>query len=54
MAKINQQTLVITLSQMVKNDSPESQILDTELVAQLEAIIAELAGANVMVEIDQA
>ena len=54
MAKINQQTLVITLSQMVKNDTPESAVLDKELVAQLEAVIAELAGAGVMVEIEQA
>lgn len=54
MAKINQQTLVITLSQMVKNDSPETPVLQKELVEQLEAVIAELAGSGVMVEIEQA
>lgn len=54
MAKINQQTLIITLSQMVKNDTAESPVLSQELVDQLEAVIAELAGHGVMVEIDQA
>ena len=54
MAKLNTQTLVITLSQMVKNDSPETPVLPKELVEQLEAVIAELAGSGVMVEIEQA
>ena len=54
MAKLNTQTLVVTLSQIIKNDTPEYVILDGELVAQLEAVIAELAGQGVMVEIEQA
>ena len=54
MAKINQQTLVITLSQMAKNDQPERAVLSADIVAQLEAVIAELAGQGVMVEIEQA
>ena len=54
MAKLNTQTLVITLSQMVKNDSPEQAVLSADIVAQLEAVIAELAGQGVMVEIEQA
>ena len=54
MAKINEQTLVITLSQLVKNDSPSQALLSEEIVAQLEAVVAELAGPGTLVEIQQA
>ena len=54
MAKINEQTLVITVSQLVKNDSPAQALLSDEIIAQLEAVVAELAGAGTMVEIQQA
>lgn len=54
MAKINEQTLVITLSQLVKNDADLQPLLSAEVVAQLEAVVAELAGAGTMVEIQQA
>ena len=54
MAKINEQTLVITLSQLVKNDADSAPLLSKEVIAQLEAVVAELAGAGTMVEIQQA
>lgn len=54
MAKINEQTLVITVSQLIKNDSPGQALLSDEIIAQLEAVVAELAGAGTMVEIQQA
>jgi D-arabinose 5-phosphate isomerase GutQ len=54
MAKINEQTLVITVSQLVKDDAPISALLSQEVVAQLEAVVAELAGAGTLVEIKQA
>lgn len=54
MAKINEQTLVITVSQLVKNDADAAPLLSPEVVAQLEAVVAELAGAGAMVEIQQA
>jgi len=54
MAKINEQTLVITVSQLVKDDAPTSALLSQEVVAQLEAVVAELAGAGTLVEIKQA
>jgi hypothetical protein len=54
MAKINEQTLVITVSQLVKDDSPAQVLLDADVVAQLEAVVAELAGAGTLVEIKQA
>ena len=54
MAKINEQTLVITISQLVKDSDNLQPLLSAEVIAQLEAVVAELAGAGVLVEINQA
>lgn len=54
MAKINEQTLVITVSQLVRDDAPNKELLNSEVVVQLEAVVAELAGAGTLVEIRQA
>lgn len=54
MAKITQQTLVITVSQMVRDSDPEVVILTDDVIAQLEAVISELAGEKSLVEIDKA
>jgi len=54
MAKINEQTLVITVSQLVKDDAPTQVLLSEDVVAQLEAVVAELAGSGTLVEIKQA
>lgn len=54
MAKINEQTLVITVSQLVKDDAPTHSLLSEDVVAQLEAVVGELAGTGTLVEIKQA
>jgi hypothetical protein len=54
MAKINEQTLIITVSQLVRDDAPVHDLLNPEVVAQLEAVVAELAGTGTLVEIRQA
>ena len=54
MAKINEQTLIITASQLVRDDAPVQDLLSADVVAQLEAVVAELAGAGTLVEIRQA
>jgi hypothetical protein len=54
MAKINQQNLVITLSNLIKDSDAESAILSDDALASLEAVISELAGTGVIVEIQQA
>jgi hypothetical protein len=54
MAKINQQNLVVTLSTLIKDSDSESYILTSDALEQLEEVIAELAGAGVIVEIQQA
>ena len=51
MAKLNSQTLVITVSELVRDNVPTRDILDPELIAQLEAVISELAGSGVLVEV---
>jgi hypothetical protein len=54
MAKINEQTLIITVSQLVKDNAPTAELLSEDVVAQLEAVVGELAGAGTLVEIKQA
>jgi hypothetical protein len=54
MAKINEQTLVITVSQLMRDDAPVQALLSDEVVAQLEVVVAELAGSGTLVEIKQA
>jgi hypothetical protein len=53
MAKINEQTLIITVSQLVRDDVPTTALLSPDVVTQLEAVVAELAGAGTLVEIKQ-
>jgi ABC-type arginine transport system ATPase subunit len=52
MAKLIQQTLTIQLSRLVRSSDDAADIIDPELASQIEAIIAELAGSDVLVEID--
>jgi hypothetical protein len=54
MAKINEQTLVITVSQLVKDDAPTAELLSADVIAQLEAVVGELDGSGTLVEIKQA
>ena len=53
MAKINEQTLVITVSQLIKDDAVARPLLGDEALAQLEAVIAELAVPGALVEVQQ-
>lgn len=54
MAKINSSNLVVTLSKLVKDSDPTEPVLNDELKQQLEAILVELAGHGVLVEIQEA
>jgi hypothetical protein len=53
MAKINEQTIVITVSELVKDNADIKPLLSPEIIAQLEAVITELAGPSTLVEITQ-
>jgi hypothetical protein len=53
MAKLNEQMLVIKVSELLKDNQQADEILSTDILVQLEAVIAELAGAGKVVEIIQ-
>ena len=54
MAKLQEEVLVIKVSKMIRDTDVETEILNTETVASLEAVVQELAGANTLVEIQVA
>jgi hypothetical protein len=54
MAKIVKQTILIELSQLVKDDAPAGMdIVNSDLLASLEAVTQELAGSGVVVEVSE-
>lgn len=58
MAKLNQQTLVITVSQLLRDDTDASPLMSSDMVASIEAVIQQLAEdatqSQVLVEVQQA
>ena len=54
MAKLQEEVLVIKVSKMIRDTDVETEILNAETVASLEAVVQELAGANTLVEIQVA
>jgi hypothetical protein len=58
MAKINSTSLVITVSEMVRDTDQAHVLLTPEMIAQLEAVVQQLAseasGGAVIVEVQQA
>ena len=54
MAKIQEKVLVIKLSKLLKDNDQETSILNDETLTQLYAVLQELAGAGVLVEMDEA
>jgi hypothetical protein len=54
MAKIHEEIIVIKLSKLVKEtDKPESAITE-DLITGLSAVVEELVGSGIVVEIEQA
>ena len=52
MAKIVKQTVLIELSQLVKDDAASNMdVVTQDLLDSLEAVTQELAGASVIVEV---
>jgi len=51
MARLNQTEISIKVSKLQKDNEDDEVLLSTEVIQQLEAIIAELAGSGVLVEI---
>jgi hypothetical protein len=55
MAKIHQETVVLTFSTLIKDsDSDVAQVVNADTLTNLEAVAQELAGANVIVEVIKA
>lgn len=54
MAKIQEKVLVIKLSKLLKDTDQETAILDDDTLTQLYAVMQELAGAGVLVEMEEA
>lgn len=51
MAKINEEMLIIKVSELLKDDAKEDKIFSEETLEGLEAIITELVGAGKLIEI---
>jgi hypothetical protein len=54
MAKLQEDTLVIKISKLIKDSDEAGTALTEELITSLEAVVQELAGAGVLVEITAA
>jgi hypothetical protein len=54
MAKIHEEIVVIKLSKLIKDNDPASTIATEDIVAALQSVAEELAGAGVVVEADRA
>ena len=52
MAKIHEEIIVIKLSKLVKNYQTAGSLVGEETVAALEAVVQELVGADIIVEVD--
>ena len=51
MAKLHEELFVIKVSKLLKDSEQPQAIMAPETVTSLEAVIQELAGTNVLVEI---
>jgi hypothetical protein len=51
MAKLHEEIIVVKVSKLLKDTEQPEPIMGSETVASLEAVIQELAGTNVLVEI---
>jgi hypothetical protein len=54
MAKLQEDVLTIKLSKLIKDSDTVDTNLSPELIQSLEAVVQELAGAGVLVEINLA
>ena len=51
MAKMIEQVIVIKLSQLVKDTETAAQPADHDVITSLEAVVQELVGSKVLVEV---
>ena len=51
MAKIAETVFVVKASKLLKDSDAEQPVIDSDILAQIEAVIQELAGEGTLVEI---
>jgi hypothetical protein len=51
MAKIAETAFVVKASKLLRDQDPDTPILDADTISQIEAVIQELAGEGTLVEI---
>jgi hypothetical protein len=51
MAKLHEEIIVVKISKLLKDTEEPQPIMGPETVASLEAVVQELAGQSVLVEI---
>jgi hypothetical protein len=54
MAKIIEEIVVIKLSKLVKDSDTSTEIVSEDTVTALQAVVEELTGAGIVVEVEQA
>jgi hypothetical protein len=54
MAKVQTETVVITVSKLVKEGAETTSLINDDVVAALEQVAEELVGAGVVVEVEKA
>lgn len=54
MAKIYTESIVITLSKLVKDSDAGTEIVTDDTVTALQAVVEELTGAGIIVEVERA
>lgn len=54
MAKIHEEIVVIKLSKLVKDNDAGGEVATPDIVAALQSVAEELAGAGVVVEAERA
>ena len=54
MAKIHEETVVITLSKLVKDSDTGTEIVSDDTVSALQSVTEELLGAGIVVEVVRA
>lgn len=52
MAKINESVIIVKVSELIADTQEAHPLLDSEVLAQLEAVISELVGGKALVEIE--
>tara|TARA_B100000965_G_scaffold108490_1_gene89676 strand:+ start:4461 stop:4628 length:168 start_codon:yes stop_codon:yes gene_type:complete len=52
MAKINEDHVVIKISELLKDSDEGRKLVGPEVIAQLQEVIKELVGGNVLIEIE--